>query len=172
VSGEATWPGLDVLFDPAHPKHLEGMALALAQADLALAEDEVPIGAVVVEPTRGIIGQGYNQREHHHDPTLHAEMIAIRHAAQLLRSWRLDDCCLYVTLEPCPMCAGAIIQARIPLLVYGADDPKAGACESLYRITDDARLNHRTHVVRGIQREACAAILSEFFKEKRRLGKK
>ena len=99
-------------------------------------------------------------------------MIAITQAAQALRSWRLEDCALYVTLEPCPMCAGAAVQARLPLVVYGCTDPKAGACDSLYRITADPRLNHQAHVVSGVLSERCAAVLSEFFAARRREGKK
>ena len=99
-------------------------------------------------------------------------MIAITQAAQALGSWRLDGCALYVTLEPCPMCAGAIVQARLPMVVYGCADPKAGACDTLYRITTDGRLNHRAQVVGGVLAERCAAVLSDFFAAKRRLGKK
>ena len=106
------------------------------------------------------------------DPTSHAEMIAITQAAASLASWRLENCVLYVTLEPCPMCAGAIVLARLPMVVYGAVDPKAGACDSLYRITSDPRLNHRSQVVGGVLAEACGGILSDFFAEKRRMGKK
>src|SRR5260221_14438751 len=103
------------------------MELALAEADLAAAEDEVPVGAVIVSLKQGVIARAHNQREQLRDPTAHAEMIAITQAAQSLESWRLDDCVLYVTLEPCPMCAGALVLARLPLVVYGATDPKAGA---------------------------------------------
>jgi tRNA(adenine34) deaminase len=106
-----------------------------------------------------------------HDPTAHAEMIAITQAAEALRSWRLENCILYVTLEPCPMCAGAIVQARLPLVVYGATDPKAGACDTLYRITSDPRLNHRAQVISGVLSDRCAAVLSDFFAQKRRLGR-
>jgi tRNA(adenine34) deaminase len=144
------------------------MEMALAEAEAAVAEDEVPVGAVVVSFEQGVIGRAHNQRELLHDPTAHAEMIAITQAAQALRSWRLDDCALYVTLEPCPMCAGAIVQARLPLLVYGATDPKAGACETLYHIPTDPRLNHRVRVISGVLGERCAVILSTFFAEKRR----
>src|SRR5437763_11104338 len=126
-------------FPPADP-HEEFMRHALREAEAALAEDEVPIGAVIVyeDPTTDsyrVIGRAHNQREQLHDPTAHAEMIAITQAASALRSWRLENCALYVTLEPCPMCAGAIVLARIPYLIYGAVDPKAGACETLYQIT-------------------------------------
>src|SRR5215472_18858135 len=103
------------------------MEMAIDEAQAAAAEDEVPVGAVIVSFDRGVIGRAHNQREQLHDPTAHAEMIAITQAAEALRSWRLEDCALYVTLEPCPMCAGAIVLARLPMLVYGAADPKAGA---------------------------------------------
>src|SRR6516225_11100511 len=119
------------------------MEMALEEAGAAAAEDEVPVGAVIVSLKQGVIARAHNQRETLHDPTAHAEMIAITQAAQALHSWRLEDCVLYVTLEPCPMCAGAIVQARLPVVVYGCTDPKAGACETLYRITTDPRLNHR-----------------------------
>src|SRR5947208_9144204 len=148
------------------------MELALEEAALAAAEDEVPVGAVIVTAKQGVIARAHNQRERLLDPTAHAEMIAITQAAQALRSWRLDNCLLYVTLEPCPMCAGAIVQARLPLVVYGAADPKAGACDTLYRIPTDLRLNHRAQIVGGVLAERCAAVLSDFFTAKRRLGKK
>src|SRR6202140_2753553 len=123
------------------------MEMALEEAAVAAAEDEVPVGAVIVSFEQGVIGRAHNQREQLHDPTAHAEMIAITQAAQALRSWRLEKCALYVTLEPCPMCAGAIVLARLPLVVYGTTDPKAGACATLYQITSDPRLNHRSQVV-------------------------
>jgi tRNA(adenine34) deaminase len=159
------------LTDPRHPFHREHMAMALAEAQAAADEDEVPIGCVVVSRERGVIGAAHNQRESLKDPTAHAEMIAITQAAQALDSWRLDQCILYVTLEPCPMCAGAIVLARLPMVVYGCTDPKAGACDTLYRITNDPRLNHRAQVVGGVLADKCAGILSEFFTAKRRLGK-
>jgi tRNA(adenine34) deaminase len=160
------------LTDPRHPFHLEHMAMALDEAAAAAAEDEVPVGAVIVSFTKGVIGRAHNQREMLRDPTAHAEMIAITQAAQALGSWRLDGCALYVTLEPCPMCAGAVVQARLPMVVYGCTDPKAGACDTLYQIASDARLNHRAQVVGGVLAERCAAVLSDFFAAKRRLGKK
>jgi tRNA(adenine34) deaminase len=160
------------LSDPRHPFHLHHMEMALEEAAAAAAEDEVPVGAVIVSFERGVIGRAHNQREQLLDPTAHAEMIAITQAAQALRSWRLENCVLYVTLEPCPMCAGAIVQARLPLVVYGCTDPKAGACDTLYRITSDPRLNHRAQVVGGVLADRCAAVLSEFFAAKRQLGKK
>ena len=148
------------------------MEMALAEAGHAADEDEVPVGAIIVSFEQGIVAQAHNQREQLVDPTAHAEMIAITQAANFLRSWRLEDCALYVTLEPCPMCAGAIVQARLPLVVYGCTDPKAGACHTLYSITGDARLNHRAQVVGGVLSERCAAVLSDFFAAKRRAGKK
>ncbi len=146
------------------------MRLALDEARAAFDEQEVPVGAVVVCRSR-VIAAAHNQRETLRDPTAHAEMIAITQAAETLGSWRLDDCTLYVTLEPCPMCAGAIVQARVPRVVFGAADPKAGGCVSLYSITSDCRLNHRSELVRGVLEPECADILKEFFAAKRRNGK-
>jgi tRNA(adenine34) deaminase len=160
------------LTDPRHPFHVHHMEMALAEAGRAGDEDEVPIGAVIVSYQHGVIAQAHNQREQLSDPTAHAEMIAITQAANALRSWRLEDCALYVTLEPCPMCAGAIVQARLPLVVYGCTDPKAGACHTLYHITNDSRLNHRAQVISGVLADRCAAVLSDFFAAKRRAGKK
>jgi tRNA(adenine34) deaminase len=157
--------------DPMHPFHVHHMQLALQEAALAAAEDEVPVGALIVSLDRGIIGQAHNQRERLHDPTAHAEMIAITQAAQALSSWRLERCILYVTLEPCPMCAGAIVQARLPFVVYGCTDPKAGACHTLYTITEDPRLNHRAVVLGGVLSDRCAAVLTDFFAAKRQAGK-
>jgi tRNA(adenine34) deaminase len=147
------------------------MELALQEAENAADEDEVPIGCVIVSLERGVIGQGHNQRERLKDPTAHAEMIAITQAAASLASWRLENCILYVTLEPCPMCAGAIVLARLSMVVYGTTDPKAGACDTLYQITSDPRLNHRAQVVGGVLEERCAGVLSDFFQKKRRQGK-
>ena len=147
------------------------MKMALEEAEQAFREDEAPIGAVIVHEER-VIGRAHNQREALHDPTAHAEMIAITQAAESLGSWRLDGCTLYVTLEPCPMCAGAILQARIPTVVYGASDPKAGAVHTLFRLLDDPRLNHRCLTVSGVLAEPCGGILTRFFQQQRRLGKK
>jgi tRNA(adenine34) deaminase len=160
----------DSFENPLDP-HEAWMRRALLQARCAFEAEEVPIGAVVVHQGR-VIGEGWNQREELKDPTAHAEMIAITQAAQALDSWRLIDCTLYVTLEPCPMCAGAIVQARIPQVVYGTADPKAGACHTLYRITEDARLNHRATVIGGVLQPECQAILQEFFALQRSRGKK
>jgi tRNA(adenine34) deaminase len=151
--------------------HEHYMRLAYQQAEAALAEDEVPVGAVIVHEDR-VIAAAYNQREALHDPTAHAEMIAITQAAEALGSWRLEGCTLYVTLEPCPMCAGAILQARIPVVVYGAADPKAGAVHTLFQLLSDPRLNHQPQVVSGVLHDRCGEILTRFFTGKRRLGKK
>jgi tRNA(adenine34) deaminase len=151
--------------------HEHFMQLALDEAARAFAEDEVPIGAVIVHEGH-VIASAHNQREQLHDPTAHAEMIAITQAAGALDSWRLDGCTLYVTLEPCAMCSGAIVLARIPTVVYGATDPKAGAVRSLYRLLEDGRLNHRCIVVPDVLAEPCGAILTQFFQQQRRLGKK
>jgi tRNA(adenine34) deaminase len=162
------WSPLDLpLTDARHPLHVAHMEMALDEARDAAGEDEVPVGAVIISFERGVIGRAHNQRERLVDPTAHAEMIAITQAAQALRSWRLENCALYVTLEPCPMCAGAIVQARIPLLVYGARDPKAGACDTLYQIPSDVRLNHRAQIVSGVLADRCSAVLSDFFARKR-----
>ena len=147
------------------------MRLALREAAAAAAEDEVPIGAVIVQGGR-VIASAHNQREQLHDPTAHAEMIAITQAAGVLGDWRLEDCTLYVTLEPCPMCAGAIVLARLPRVVYGAADPKAGAAQSLYQLLSDPRLNHRAQVTPGVLAPECGTILTRFFEQKRREGKK
>ncbi|MCX7392713.1 MAG: tRNA adenosine(34) deaminase TadA [Planctomycetales bacterium] len=147
------------------------MKSAMDLARQAFEEGEVPIGAVIVHENR-IIGASGNQREQLRDPTAHAEMIAITQAAESLGTWRLLDCTLYSTLEPCPMCAGAIVQARIPIVVYGAADQKAGACHTLFQITNDVRLNHRATVLGGVLEDDCRAILREFFAHQRSFGKK
>jgi len=142
------------------------MGLALEEAKKALGAGEVPVGAVMVYRGR-IIARGYNLKETLQDPTAHAEMVVIRKAAQKLQSWRLDGCTLYVTLEPCPMCAGAIVQARLPILVYGARDLKAGAVESVVNLVQNKLLNHQVEVLAGIREEECQQMLKEFFKFKR-----
>ena len=132
---------------------------------------EVPVGAIITHGDQ-IIASAHNQREGLHDPTAHAEMIAITQAAEALHSWRLNECTLYVTLEPCPMCAGAILQARIPQVVFGAYDPKAGAVTSLFSLLSDERLNHRAHVVGGVLADECGKLLTDFFARQRANGKK
>jgi tRNA(adenine34) deaminase len=138
------------------------MREALREAQRAEARGEVPIGAVAVLDGR-IIARGHNLRETARDPSAHAELIAMRAAAAYLGSWRLIDVSVYVTLEPCPMCAGALVNARVARLVYGADDPKAGAVRTLYSLVEDPRLNHRVEVVSGILGEDCAGVLRDFF---------
>jgi tRNA(adenine34) deaminase len=147
----------------------EWMEEALAEARRAASEGEVPVGALVVKDGR-LLGRGRNQRETLHDPTAHAEMIALTQAAAAVGSWRLDGATMIVTLEPCPMCAGALVNARVSRLVYGADDPKAGACGTLMDIVSDPRLNHRLPVTRGVLGAACGAVLTEFFRARRREG--
>ncbi len=145
-------------------------ALELAQEARNLGE--VPVGALVVRGGR-ILSQAHNLRETLRDPTAHAERLALTWAGRALGTWRLDDCVLYVTLEPCAMCAGAIVLSRIARLVYGATDPKAGACQSLYRLVSDPRLNHRVEVTAGVLAAECGEILTDFFQERRsfrRLG--
>ena len=158
------------LENPLAP-HERWMYAAIEQAKRAQEIDEVPIGAVIVHQDE-IVGEGYNQRETLRDPTAHAEMIAITQAAQALGDWRLSGCTLYVTLEPCPMCAGAIVQARMPRVIFGTADPKAGACTTLFRITDDARLNHRCVVLGGVLQDECKSLLQDFFSQQRSRGKK
>jgi len=151
-----------------HPYY---MRMALEQARIAASLDEVPVGAIIMHQGR-VIAAAHNQREMLRDPTAHAEMLAITQAADAVGDWRLVDCVLYVTLEPCPMCAGAIVNARIPLVIFGANDPKAGAATSLFHLLDDERLNHRCEIVPGVMASECGEILSNFFRSQRDLGKK
>jgi tRNA(adenine34) deaminase len=146
------------------------MARALELAREARSLGEVPVGAVVVRAGR-ILVQAFNLRETLHDPTAHAERLALTWAGRAIGSWRLDECVLYVTLEPCAMCAGAIVQSRLARLVYGATDPKAGACESLYRLVSDPRLNHRVPITAGVLADQCGEVLKEFFQERRAFRK-
>ena len=146
------------------------MGLAIREAKKAGARDEVPIGAVIVRDGL-VLGRGYNLREKSLDPTSHAEMTAIRRAAKKAANWRLLGATLYVTLEPCPMCMGAILLARLERVVFGCHDPKAGAAGSLYDLSDDARLNHRLELTTGVRGEECAELLSSFFAALRRKKK-
>ena len=150
-------------------EHERWMEQAIREAEQAYKRKEVPVGAVIVCEGR-IVGKGYNQIETLQDPTAHAEIIAITAAAAQLGSRRLENTTLYVTLEPCAMCAGAIVLARIPVLVFGASDPKAGACGTLYNIVQDERLNHRVELVKGISEAKCGGILKEFFASVRTNG--
>lgn len=143
-------------------RHEKFMTAAIEEARTAAAEGEVPVGCVIVHD-EVVVGRGHNRREQEQNPLAHAELLAIGEAARTLGSWRLEDTTLYVTLEPCPMCAGAIVNSRIPLVVYGADDPKAGAARTLYRLLEDPRLNHRCEVIPGILSDECALLLKEFF---------
>ena len=151
---------------PSRQDHKHWMREALRLAKCAFREYEVPVGAVVVKDGR-IIGRGYNQRERLKDPTAHAEILAITSAANTLEDWRLNDSILYVTKEPCPMCAGAIINSRISQLIFGAYDEEKGACGSLYQLCGDHRLDSKTAVKGGVEEEKCMAILQEFFQAKR-----
>ncbi|WP_339221482.1 tRNA adenosine(34) deaminase TadA [Paenibacillus sp. FSL H8-0332] len=146
--------------------HEHWMTEAIGEARKAEALGEVPIGAVVVQGGH-IIGRGYNLRETTLDSTAHAEMVAIREASTALGSWRLLDCQLYVTLEPCPMCAGAMVQSRVPLTVYGTPDPKAGCAGTLMNLLEESRFNHRTEVIQGVLQEECAELLTSFFRRLR-----
>jgi tRNA(adenine34) deaminase len=149
------------------------MQSAMAEADLATTAGDVPVGCVIVhEPTGRTIGRGYNRREQEGDPTAHAEIVAMRQAAAELGHWRLVDCTLVVTLEPCAMCAGAIVNARVPRVVFGAADPKAGAGGSLMNLLQDERLNHRCEVISGVLADECAEQLRAFFRAQRASGKK
>ena len=142
------------------------MRQALREAEMALEAGDVPVGAVVVHENR-IIGRGHNQRELLKDPTAHAEMIALTQAAAALENWRLDGATLYVTLEPCSMCAGALVLGRVKRVVYGAADPRAGACGSVLDIAQHEALNHRAEVVPGVLGPECAGILQDFFRSRR-----
>jgi tRNA(adenine34) deaminase len=142
------------------------MGVAIEAAKIAEENGDVPIGAVIVYKDQ-IIAKAYNQREQLKDPTAHAEIIALTQAAAYLESWHLNGCTMYVTLEPCPMCAGALVLARIDRLVYGCDDPKTGACKSLYNIVQDDRLNHRLEVTSGVLQEQCREQLQQFFARRR-----
>lgn len=147
------------------------MKEALAEAEKAAAMGEIPVGAVIVRNGQ-VIARGHNRTETDRDPTAHAEMLAIREAAKALGGWRLPECTMYVTLEPCSMCAGAIVWSRIERLVIGTDDPKAGACGSVFNIPEDGRLNHLVEVERGVLQEECSGLLRSFFRDLRARRKK
>jgi len=156
------------MIEPAEQQQTDEryMRMAIDAATIAEENGDVPIGAVIVHEGL-VIGRAYNQREQLKDPTAHAEIIALTQAAAALGMWRLHGCTIYVTLEPCPMCAGALVMARVDRLVYGCTDPKAGACGSLYDICRDGRLNHRLAVTAGVLAEDCAGLLQAFFRRRR-----
>jgi tRNA(adenine34) deaminase len=158
------------LSDQINTEDSDYMWLALDLARKAATNDEVPVGAIIVK-NGVVIGRGSNAPIHNHDPTAHAEIIAMREAAQHLGNYRLVDCTLYVTLEPCAMCSGAVQHARIARLVYGASDPKTGACGSVINLMAEPKLNHHAEVIGGILAEECGAVLSEFFKQRRLTNK-
>jgi len=166
MAGQETSRGVDLGSREQASIDESMMAKALDLAREARDMGEVPVGALVVRDGR-ILSQAFNLRETLRDPTAHAERLALAWAGAALGSWRLEGCVLYVTLEPCAMCAGAIVQSRIARLVYGAADPKAGACESLYRLVSDPRLNHQTPITAGVMAGECGDILKEFFQERR-----
>ena len=150
----------------------EAMELAITLAREAADAGETPIGCVVLDAAGTVIGRGGNRREMDSDPTAHAEIVALREAAAHLGSWRLEGASVIVTLEPCPMCAGAIVNARIPRLIFGCPDPKAGAVRTLFQLCDDPRLNHRVQITAGVLADECSQLLTDFFAAQRLLGKK
>jgi tRNA(adenine34) deaminase len=154
-------------FDPAKARYEPAMRLALAEAALAVETGDVPVGCVVLGPDGAVLGRGRNEREAHGDPTAHAEILALREAAKAVGEWRLSGCTLVVTLEPCTMCAGAIVLARVDRVVFGAWDPKAGAAGSLRDVLRDRGLNHRPEVVGGVAEAECGAVLRAFFDDSR-----
>jgi tRNA(adenine34) deaminase len=156
-----------LLDHPDYLRHYGWMKQAIELAAVAGAAGEVPVGAIVVNAADQLIAVGENRRERDHDPTAHAEILALRAAGQVLESWRLDTCTLYVTLEPCPMCSGALIQSRLGLLVYGADDPKAGAIRTVANLPDSSCSNHRLPVISGILEAPCRQQLQDWFAQRR-----
>lgn len=149
-------------------QHIEWMQRALAEAQAALATGDVPVGAILLDESGTVLATGRNERELHNDPTAHAEIVAMRAAAAARSDWRLEGCTLVVTLEPCVMCAGAILAARIPVVVFGAWDDKAGASGSVYDVLRDRRLHHRVEVYAGVEEDACALLLTDFFADPER----
>lgn len=166
---DTAWPGRHTA---APMDDAAWMRVALAEADRAAEHGDVPIGCVIVDASGKQLALGRNRRELDQDPTAHAELVALRAAAERVGHWRIEGATLYVTLEPCPMCAGALVNARIPRLVYGATDPKAGAVRSLFSIGSDARLNHRFEVTEGVLASDCAERLQRFFAVLRAAGQK
>ncbi len=142
------------------------MQKAIRLAEIALSKDEIPVGAIIIKDEK-VVGQGYNQKEHLKDPTAHAEMIAITSAASTINDWRLNDCTMYVTKEPCVMCSGAIINSRVSMVIFGAYDERKGCCGSLYQLCGDPRLESKTTVRGGFEEEYCSLLLKDYFKKKR-----
>ena len=142
------------------------MQKAIRLAEIALSKDEIPVGAIIIKDEK-VVGQGYNQKEHLKDPTAHAEMIAITSAASTINDWRLNDCTMYVTKEPCVMCSGAIINSRVSMVIFGAYDERKGCCGSLYQLCGDSRLESKTTVRGGVEEEYCSLLLKDYFKKKR-----
>lgn len=163
ATGSVTGPEHDPVRDPWRAP----MRLALAQAARASPAGDVPVGAVVLSPDGSVLSTGHNEREMTGDPTAHAEVLAIRRAAAELGAWRLTGCTLVVTLEPCTMCAGALVQSRVARVVYGALDEKAGAAGSLWDVVRDRRLNHRPEVIHGVLADECSQLLTDFFRDRR-----
>ncbi|WP_371603296.1 tRNA adenosine(34) deaminase TadA [Streptomyces sp. NBC_01220] len=159
-------PARHPLHDPVRDPWRAPMRRALDEAGLAAAAGDVPVGAVVLAPDGGLLATGHNEREATGDPTAHAEVLALRRAAAALGEWRLSGCTLVVTLEPCTMCAGALVQSRVGRVVYGARDEKAGAAGSLWDVVRDRRLNHRPEVIHGVLETDCAALLTAFFRDR------
>jgi tRNA(adenine34) deaminase len=160
----------DDLVSPAEPLEEKLMGEALRLAQRAADAGEVPVGAVIIHGGQ-VIARAHNQVETLHDATAHAEMIAITQAAEALENWRLEGAEIFVTLEPCPMCAGALVNSRVSRIVYGADDPVAGACGSVFNIVNEKRLNHRIPVVKGVLGDRCSEILKSFFRARRQASK-
>jgi tRNA(adenine34) deaminase len=159
-----------VLDNPEYLTHYRWMSQAIALAEAAGNAGEVPVGAVIVGPDGTLLAQGENRKERDHDPTAHAEILALREAGRTLNAWKLENCTLYVTLEPCPMCAGAIIQARLKLLVYGVDDPKTGTVRTVMNLPDSPASNHRLRVLGGILESTCRQQLQSWFAQRRGKG--
>ena len=152
-----------------YARHCDWMQKAIQLAAVAAKRGDVPVGAIIINAQGQVISTAYNRKEQHHDPTAHAEILAIRDASQALKTWHLENCTLYVTLEPCPMCTGAIIQARLGLLVYGADDPKSGTIRTVFNLPDSPASNHRLKVIAGILEATCREQLQTWFTQQRRL---
>jgi tRNA(adenine34) deaminase len=152
-----------------YARHCDWMQKAIQLAAVAAKRGDVPVGAIMVNEQGQVISTAYNRKEQNHDPTAHAEILAIQDASQALKTWHLENCTLYVTLEPCPMCTGAIIQARLGLLVYGADDPKSGTIRTVFNLPDSPASNHRLKVIAGILEATCREQLQTWFAQQRRL---